>query len=125
MKLTDNFRLSEFACKDGTAVPVKYMANCRQLARNLQVLRDEIGEALYISSAYRTESHNKAVGGARKSFHLTCQAADLSCKTKSPRTLKKFIIKLINQGKMSQGGIGLYQGFVHYDTRGYKSRWGL
>ena len=40
MKLTKNFSLSEFACKDGTTVPYQYMPNVQELANNLQVLRD-------------------------------------------------------------------------------------
>ena len=33
------------------------------------------------------------------------------------------IEKLIKEGKMKQGGIGIYKGFIHYDIRGTKARW--
>ena len=38
MKLTENFALSEFRCKDGTDVPPELVDNVTLLARNLQVL---------------------------------------------------------------------------------------
>ena len=31
--------------------------------------------------------------------------------------------QLIKEGKMKEGGIGIYSTFVHYDVRGWKARW--
>ena len=124
MKLTKDFHLSEFDCKDGTPVPDEYFDNVFELAVNLQVLRDEIDEPVFISgSGYRTKSHNKKVGGAKNSQHLVAKAADISVKSKTPKELAEVIEKLISEKKMKQGGIGIYPGFVHYDTRGTKARW--
>lgn len=125
MKLTKNFALSEFACHDekGTPVPLKYRSNVQQLANNLQVLRDHIGEPVRIISGYRTAAHNKSVGGARKSQHLTAKAADIAVKSKTPGQLAVIIEHLIKIGKMKQGGLGIYNGFVHYDIRGRRARW--
>lgn len=124
MKLTDNFYLSEFACKDGTAVPDKYYDNVIELAENLQRLRDYFNKPIIISgSGYRTESWNKKVGGAKKSYHMKAMAADISIKGVTPRKIARVIKKLIKDGLMKDGGIGLYNGFVHYDVRGYKARW--
>jgi hypothetical protein len=44
-KLTENFSLSEFRCKDGTDVPDEYMDNVRELAENLQALREHVDKA--------------------------------------------------------------------------------
>lgn len=123
MQLTKNFFLSEFACRDGTQVPVKYLDNVKTLASNLQVLRDYIGEPLHVNSGYRTPEYNKKVGGKKNSQHLTASAADITCKTKTPKQLAAIIEKLIKEGKMKQGGIGVYPGFVHYDVRGTRARW--
>lgn len=124
MKLTKNFHLSEFDCKDGTQVPDEYFDNVFELAVNLQVLRDYINEPLFISgSGYRTKSHNKEVRGAKNSLHLVAKAADISVKSKSPKQLGTIIEKLISEGKMKQGGLGIYPGFIHYDIRGKKARW--
>jgi len=124
MKLTKNFTRQEFDCKDGTIVPQKYMANLQCLAENLQVLRDEIGEPVMVTgSGYRTPSHNAKVGGAKNSQHLTASGADINAKNYTPAELAKVIEKLIVEGKMQEGGIGIYKGFVHYDIRGVRARW--
>lgn len=123
MKLTKNFKLSEFACKDGTPVPRQYYTNVQSLANNLQVLRDYINRPIKINSGYRTKSHNDSVGGSKKSQHLLAKAADIVISGMTPRELKDIIEQLISQGKMKQGGIGLYNTFVHYDIRGTKARW--
>ena len=124
MQLTKNFKSREFDCKDGTKVPEKYMANLKKLANNLQVLRDYLGVSVSVTgSGYRTPSHNKKVGGATNSQHLTASGADINAKGYMPKKLAEVIEKLIAEGKMKQGGIGIYKGFVHYDIRGTKARW--
>lgn len=121
--MTENFSLAEFACKDGTPVPKSLLPNVKELAQNLQVLRDYLGEPLSVLSAYRSPAHNAKVGGKPNSMHLQAMAADLSCKSKTPKQLHAIIEKLIADKKMKQGGLGLYKGFVHYDIRGRKARW--
>ena len=122
MKLTKSFQLSEFACNDGTQVPEALIPNVKELAKNLQVLRDEIGESLTINSGYRSPYWNKKIGGVKSSMHLKAMASDLVCKSLTPKQLKAVIEKLIKQGKMKNGGIGLYPSFVHYDI-GAVRRW--
>jgi len=125
MKLTNNFNLSEFACKDGTPVPSELLDNVTELAKNLQVLRDFIGLPIKINSSYRTPSHNKAVGGASKSQHLLAKAADIKVSGMKPADLAQIIEGLIDMGKMKQGGLGVYNTFVHYDIRDTPARWDL
>jgi len=123
LQLTTSFHIREFKCRDGTEVPEKYFSNVVELASNLQNLRDFLGEPIHINSAYRTPTYNKKVGGKPASKHLKAQAGDLTVKSKTPKQLAAVIEKLISQGKMKQGGIGIYPGFTHYDTRGTKARW--
>jgi uncharacterized protein YcbK (DUF882 family) len=125
MKLTENFSLEEFACKDAkkTPVPARYMENVTKLAENLQVLRDALGVPIHINSGYRTPEHNTAEGGMPLSQHLTASAADIWCKEYTPKQVKEAIEKLIAKGKMHNGGIGLYPTFVHYDIRRTATRW--
>lgn len=124
MQLTKNFNIAEFECKDGTPVPAQYFGNVQELAKNLQALRDHIGEPVMITgSGYRTPAHNKRVGGAAQSQHLTASGADINARNYSPKQLAAVIEELIAAGKMKQGGIGVYPGFVHYDIRGTKARW--
>ena len=123
MQLTKNFYLHEFSCNDGTPVPEKFMDNVQELANNLQALRDFIGQPIHINSSYRHTAYNKKIGGAKFSQHLTASASDITSKNITPKKLARTILKLIKQGKMTEGGVGLYNGFVHYDIRGKKSRW--
>jgi uncharacterized protein YcbK (DUF882 family) len=123
MQLTRNFAIVEFMCKDGSPVPLKYLPNVQTLALNLQALRDHLGEPIRINSAYRTPTYNQRIGGAKNSQHLVAKAADITVKSKTPKQLAAVIEKLIDSGKMSQGGIGVYPGFTHYDVRGTKARW--
>lgn len=125
MQLTNNFALSEFTCHDaaGTPVPTQYLPNVRLLAQNLQVLRDALGVPVRVLCGYRTPEHNKAVGGAKASQHLVAKAGDLTVATLTPKELHAKIEALVAAGKMKQGGLGLYPGFVHYDVRGNKARW--
>lgn len=123
MKLTENFSREEFDCKDGTKVPAELMPNLRELVKNLQVLREDIGEPIHVNSGYRTPAYNKKVGGKPASQHLKAKAADITAKSFTPKQLAARIEKLIAAGKMKQGGIGIYPGFTHYDVRGTKARW--
>ena len=123
MKLTANFSLSEFKCKDGTDVPTELMPNVKKLANELQKLRDLLDEPIYINSGYRTPSYNKKIGGARNSFHVQAKAADIVVKSLSPKQLHSKIEYFISQGVLNFKGIGLYSTFVHVDVRDKKARW--
>lgn len=123
MQLTKNFKLSEFASKDGAETPKELIPNLQELANNLQVLRDDLGVPIHINSGYRSPAHNKAVGGAPKSQHKEGKAGDITAKGYSPKQIHARIENLIAEGKMKNGGLGLYNTFVHYDVRNYAARW--
>lgn len=125
MKLTKNFSSEEFACKDGSQVPAAYLPNIQKLADNLQVLRDHLGKPIFINSGYRTPKYNKSVGGAAASQHLTASASDIRVTGMTSKEVHATILKLISEGKMHSGGLGLYNSFVHYDIRKTVSRWDL
>ena len=122
MKLTTNFSLSEFN-KRNYNVPTDVLRNLIELAKNLQVLRDEVKKPIKITSGYRPAELNAKVGGASKSRHITGQAADLKIEGYTPKQIAAIIEKLIAAGKMKQGGLGTYSTWVHYDTRGTAARW--
>lgn len=123
MQLTDNFKLSEFRCKDGTDVPDDLMENVQLLCKNLQVLRDHIGKPIRVISGYRSPKYNRRIGGAKKSQHMLAKAADIKIKGMDPSEVKSVIVSLIKEGKMMPGGVGLYTTFTHYDVRGRNARW--
>ena len=124
MKLTKNFTRQEFDCKDGTIVPAKFLLNVKEVAENLQALRDYLEVQISVTgSGYRSPKHNKKVGGAKFSQHLTASGADINAEGYEPKQLAEVIELLILKGKMKQGGLGIYPNFVHYDIRGTKARW--
>ena len=123
MVLTKNFHLMEFASKDGAKFLPDVINNLRELAINLQVLREYVESKISITSGYRSEEHNKKVGGAKESFHVKGMAADIKIEGHTPKQVSEIIEHLILTGRMKQGGLGLYKTWVHYDIRGTKARW--
>ena len=115
MKLTENFNLSEFESKDGAEMPQEVLINITKLACNLQRLRDTLNRPIRINSGYRSPSHNEAIGGIENSQHTKGKAADIVVEGLSPKRVKRAIESLILEGEMLQGGIGLYDTFIHYD----------
>jgi len=108
------FKLSEFNCNDGTKVPEEYYDNVQELMNNLDVLREHLGFPIIINSAYRSPEYNKSVGGAKNSQHLTASAADIRLNV-TPSVVQKAIKKLMKDGDMKKGGLGIYSTFTHYD----------
>lgn len=125
MKLTKNFSLEEFACKDGTAVPGEFLCNVTKLAQNLQALRDYLGKPIIINSGYRSPRYNTKIGGAPGSKHKLAQAGDIRVAGMTSKQIYDTILTLISLKKMHNGGVGLYNTFVHYDVRNLPARWDL
>jgi uncharacterized protein YcbK (DUF882 family) len=121
--MTKNFKLKEFKCKGGAEMPLEVYENIIKLAGQLQFLRDYTGRAVRINSAYRSSKHNAKVGGSKTSQHLYGKAADITIDGLKPIEVFTLIEDLIDLGLMLQGGLGLYDTFVHYDIRKTKARW--
>lgn len=111
--LTKNFSVKEFACSDGSDT----VLIDTKLAALLQEIRNHFGKPVTINSAYRTSAYNKKVGGSSKSLHLTGKAADIKIDGVSPYEIAKYCQSL------GVKGIGLYNTFVHVDTRATKYYW--
>ena len=65
----------------------------------------------------------KKVGGVSNSQHILGKAADLQVKGISTDELYKVIDTLAEYNHVMQGGLGVYDTFVHYDIRGTEARW--
>lgn len=123
MNLTTNFTRQEFECKDGSEMPENVFTNIKVLASNLQVLRDELCQPITITSGYRSPSHNASIGGAARSQHLYGTAADFKVAGYTPQQVADKIEQLIAEGRMSEGGLKAYSGWIHYDCRQIRARW--
>lgn len=113
--LSDNFKVKEFACNDGSDT----VLIADELVSLLQKIRDHFGVAVTINSGYRTSSYNKKVGGASNSQHVKGTAADIVVKGVDPPTVAQYAEYLMP----NSGGIGVYQTFTHVDVRTNRSRW--
>lgn len=121
--MTKNFSKSEFDCKCGCEIPHDVYVNIVKLANQLQHFRDIINKPITINSGYRCEAHNKKIGGVKYSQHVLGKAADIVVQDLDPVFVIGFIDTEIQNGDMLQGGLGLYNTFVHYDIRGKRARW--
>ena len=83
----------------------------------LDNFRDQLGSALYINSAYRNKDYNKCVKGAEGSLHMEFKAIDFKSNTITPRDVARGLRFRRDSGHF-KGGIGIYNTFVHIDTRG-------
>lgn len=111
--LTKNFKVYEFACKDGSD---KIVIDS-EIVDIVQKIRDHIKKPIVINSAYRTPSHNKKEGGSPNSQHLLGKALDIKVEGVSPKRIAE-IAKYYGAD-----GIGVYSTFTHIDCRGHKSDW--
>lgn len=75
-----------------------------------------------VVSAYRTPGYNAMCpGSAKNSQHLQNNALDLVFKS-APVRVAEAARELRSKG-LFKGGVGLYAGFTHVDTRGHNSDW--
>ena len=107
VKLSNNFRVREFRCKNGS----DKILIADELVKLLQKIRDHYGKPITINSAYRTPAYNKKVGGAKYSQHVQGKAADIVISGVTPYEVAKYAESL------GAGGIGLYNSFTHVDVR--------
>ena len=115
VKLSANFKVSEFACHDGSDTVLIDDA----LVELLQKIREHFGKAITINSGYRTTAWNAKNGGAQKSQHLLGKAADITITGVTPLEIAQYAEFL----QPTAGGIGVYQSFTHVDVRAARTRW--
>nr|WP_321459590.1 D-Ala-D-Ala carboxypeptidase family metallohydrolase [uncultured Cohaesibacter sp.] len=88
----------------------------------LEWLRRDIGEAIFITNAYRCPAYNAAVGGAPDSQHKRFCACDIHA-ANTPHDILYHRLKWYRSTGAFRGGIGLYPWGVHVDTRGVNADW--
>jgi uncharacterized protein YcbK (DUF882 family) len=119
--VTEHFRLDEFRCNDGAPVPARYLENITRLCENLEDIRRYWGRPVTILSGYRSPKYNKAIGGAKNSFHMKGMAADIVIAKTSASDVYT-ALEQMTRGLIHNGGLGKYKNFTHYDI-GPARRW--
>lgn len=113
-KITEHFKLKEFACKNSEAVIIS-----EKLCYILEAIRSHFGRAITITSGYRTPEYNAKVGGAVKSQHMLGFAADIKINSVKPSDIASYARILMP----TYGGIGIYSTFTHIDVRDTIANW--
>lgn len=101
-----SFSPHEIACRHCGAVRVDEAA-----LGALQRLRDILGRPVILTSAYRCPAHNAMIGGAPLSAHKLGIAFDISLNGHDRHAV------LAAAQQAGFGSFGLYQTFLHVDTR--------
>lgn len=93
--ISKDFNRKEFACpccgKDNIDM---------RLVETVQAIRDAVGAPVIVNSGVRCAKHNKAVGGAPNSSHLSGYAADIYVRGWSNAKLGALIKQLHVAGKL-------------------------
>ena len=116
-KLSANFNELEFGCRHCGRIPPSGID--KHMIRHLQKLRDATGSPLHVASGARCPYHNARVGGAKASFHMLGQAADLNSRALTPAELQR---EAKDPRAFGDHGVGTYRTFTHVDS-GPKRRW--
>jgi uncharacterized protein YcbK (DUF882 family) len=128
-RLSPNFTVEEFDCRDGTKVSSREYNGLEYLCRTyLEPLRKKYG-TVTVNSGYRTASYNARIGGASQSYHIydqhdgNDQAADITCRKGGPRDWHRTLNWIRQNKRNGRGGLGLYSTFCHVDIRDYQADW--
>ena len=127
-----NFRANEFystSAKYGYSVP-----DCHQYDEKLldaaQWLRDFTGVPWKPTSTLRVLSHNRSIGSKDTSLHVYGQALDIQPVENRSSTLRLVFQDIAQKGPIYAGlrerginGIGVYDSFIHLDTRQNFAAW--
>ena len=115
VELTPNFKVREFACKDGSDA---ILIDVDFIQDKLQKIREHFNNPTTIVSAYRTLSYNRKKGSKDGSYHIGKGAIDFSIKGIAPKDIAKYCEEL------GIKCIILYKSWVHIDPR-TKEWWAL
>jgi hypothetical protein len=128
-KISAHFRYQEFACHDGTPIPIRAVPGIQAHTRRyLEPLRAKFGPC-HVLSGYRHERYNISIGGAKDSQHDWDKhpqgtATDLTFARGTPSDWAREAMRIRN-ATGGTGGVGLYthQGFLHLDSRPKRADW--
>lgn len=119
VRFTANFSLKEFECKCGgctyTLVDQDHVERLQRL-RNILSARYNREVSIKITSGFRCFIHNRNVGGKNQSQHCYGTATDIVAPNVPILELHQECVRIFD-------GVGLYDTFIHVDSRGFEERW--
>ena len=117
-KLTANFQVREFACRDGSDT----IFIAEKLPWACQYIRSRTGKPFKPNSAYRNDAYNARddVGGEEFSRHLYGMAADIPI---IPGYTPHEMAQIFREFAPNFGGCGIYSWGIHIDVDPEKRDW--
>ena len=116
MKLSKHFSREEFACRCGCGQDTVDA----ELITILETVRNHFKKPITITSGNRCTAYNAKIGGAKASLHITSRAADFVVADTDPEDVYNALVQFVGD----RFGAGLYNRWVHFDTRsGNFARW--
>jgi uncharacterized protein YcbK (DUF882 family) len=110
LKLSKYFTSKEFENSTDT----EFMLD-PELIVLLDLIREEFGKPIRITSGYRSPAHNAKVGGSPRSQHMLGKAADITPGQFSSSELDR-LYAICEKHSLAVGD-GRKRGFIHIDTR--------
>jgi N-acetylmuramoyl-L-alanine amidase len=115
-------------------LPVDPDALLDDIPEKLQKLANYMKRDIRVTSGYRDEEHNRRAGGAKFSPHLSRKAVDISRSDRAPTVGGwRYTSSLMSDAQVADlvqkaselgfKGIGIYDGYLHLDTRSGKKCW--
>jgi hypothetical protein len=105
--------------------PRELWPNIVPTARVLDELRERLGSPVRLLSIYRNQAYNSCLSGtAPESQHKSMRAIDFAAEDgRGPAHWRAQLLAMRDNEQLFSGGIGIYNTFVHVDTRGPRADW--
>lgn len=114
-KISEHFKVSEFACSDGS--DTVFISD--DLIKVLENIRNHFESPVTVISGYRTDYHNRRINGAKFSQHKYGMAADIVVKNVPANDVQNYIDEIWGDTY----GMGIADRYTHIDVRNNRARW--
>jgi len=120
LNISQHFTLGEFVPTDRAGFlrldawgRTKAITNFGKVAHQLERLRRDLAEPIKITSGWRSKEHNRAIGGAVNSDHMSGLAVDFTIDGLAPRAIYEHCLLMHQQGDLGFDQLIGYTAHVH------------